>query len=102
MVRGEEEGGARGAAVAGAQADEGSRGLPIREIAKRTGHDRDTVRRALRREGPLRYERPTRPSKLDPFKDEITACCGTSEYSGQAAARADLGARLQRFEDDRR
>ena len=46
-------------------------GLSIREIAKRTGHDRNTVRRALRREGPPRYERPPRPSKLDPFKDEI-------------------------------
>jgi transposase len=46
-------------------------GLSIREIAKRTGHDRNTVRRALRRESPPRYERPPRPSKLDPFKDEI-------------------------------
>jgi transposase len=25
----------------------------------------------LRREGPPRYQRPPRPSKLDPFKDEI-------------------------------
>jgi transposase len=25
----------------------------------------------LRREGPPRYQRPRRPSKLDPFKDEI-------------------------------
>jgi transposase len=46
-------------------------GLSIREIAKRTGHDRNTVRRALRREDPPRYQRPPRPSKLDPFKDEI-------------------------------
>lgn len=46
-------------------------GLSIREIAKRTGHDRNTVRRALRRDGPPRYERPPRPSKLDPFRDEI-------------------------------
>jgi transposase len=46
-------------------------GLSIHEIARRTGHDRNTVRRALRREGPPRYERPPRPSKLDPFKDEI-------------------------------
>lgn len=46
-------------------------GLSIREIAKRTGHDRNTVRRALRRAGPPRYERPPRPSKLDPFRDEI-------------------------------
>jgi hypothetical protein len=46
-------------------------GLSIHEIVGRTGHDRNTVRRALRREGPPRYERPSRPSKLDPFRDEI-------------------------------
>jgi transposase len=46
-------------------------GLSIREIEKRTGHDRNTVRRALRRAGPPRYERPPRPSKLDPFRDVI-------------------------------
>ena len=45
--------------------------LPIREIVRRTGHDRNTVRRALRRQGPPRYERPPRPSKLDPFRAEI-------------------------------
>jgi transposase len=46
-------------------------GLSIHEIVRRTGHDRNTVRRALRREGLPRYERPPRPSKLDPFKDEL-------------------------------
>ena len=46
-------------------------GLSIHEIVRRTGHDRNTVRRALRREGPPHYERPRRPSKLDAFKDEI-------------------------------
>jgi transposase len=46
-------------------------GLSIHEIGRRTGHDRNTVRRALRREGPPRYERAPRPSKLDPFRDEI-------------------------------
>jgi len=46
-------------------------GLSIHEIVRRTGHDRNTVRRALRREGPPQYRRPRRPSKLDPFKDEI-------------------------------
>jgi hypothetical protein len=46
-------------------------GLSIHEIVRRTGHDRNTVRRALRREGPPRYERPPRRSKLDRFKDEI-------------------------------
>src|SRR3954462_6999175 len=46
-------------------------GLSIHEIVRRSGHDRNTVRRALRRDGPPRYERPPRPSKLDAFKDEI-------------------------------
>src|SRR5215208_3252110 len=46
-------------------------GLSIHEIVRRTGHDRNTVRRALRREGPPRYERRSRPSKLDAFKGEI-------------------------------
>jgi transposase len=46
-------------------------GLSIHEIVRRTGHDRNTVRRALRRESPPRYQRPPRPSKLDPFKDEL-------------------------------
>jgi transposase len=43
----------------------------IREIARRTGLHRDTIRRALAGEEPPRYRRPPRPSKLDPFKDEI-------------------------------
>ena len=46
-------------------------GLSIHEIVRRTGHDRNTVRRALRREGPPRYQRWPRPSKLDPLRDEI-------------------------------
>ena len=46
-------------------------GLAIREIARRTGHDRNTVRRALRQSGPPRYERPSRPSKVDAFRPDI-------------------------------
>lgn len=46
-------------------------GLAIREIARRTGRDRNTVRAALRSEGPPRYRRGPRPSKLDPFKAQI-------------------------------
>jgi transposase len=47
------------------------RRVPIKELARRYGIDRNTVRRALRSDRPPRYERPARPSKLDPFKDEI-------------------------------
>jgi transposase len=46
-------------------------GLSIKEITRRTGRDRNTVRRALRSEQAPRYERRSAPSKLDPFKDEI-------------------------------
>jgi transposase len=46
-------------------------GLSIKEIARRTGRDRNTVRRALRSEEPPRYRRAQRPSKLDPFREEI-------------------------------
>jgi hypothetical protein len=46
-------------------------GLAIREIRRRTGLHRETIRRALRSATPPVYERPARASKLDPFKDEI-------------------------------
>ena len=45
--------------------------LSIKEIGRRTGHGRNTVRRALRSGEPPKYRRPTRPSKLDPFREEI-------------------------------
>jgi transposase len=45
--------------------------LSIKEIARRTGHGRNAVRRALRSEGPPRYRRPAAASKLDPYKPEI-------------------------------
>src|SRR5215203_3791503 len=45
--------------------------LAIKEIQRRTGRDRKTIRRALRSEEPPRYRRPPRRSKLDPFRDEI-------------------------------
>jgi transposase len=47
------------------------RQVPIKELARCYGIDRNTVRRALRSDRPPGYERPQRPSKLDPFKDEI-------------------------------
>jgi hypothetical protein len=46
-------------------------GLGIKEIGRRTGRDRKTIRRALRSDEPPRYRRPPRQSKLDPFRDEI-------------------------------
>jgi len=43
----------------------------IRELARRFGVDRNTVRRAIRSADPPKYARAAAPSKLDPFKDEI-------------------------------
>jgi transposase len=45
--------------------------LSIREISKRTGMHRKTVRRALAAESPPRYSRSPAVSKLDPFKEWI-------------------------------
>jgi transposase len=47
------------------------RGVGIKELARRYGVDRNTVRRAIRSEQPPRYQRPPMASKLEPFKDEI-------------------------------
>jgi transposase len=45
--------------------------LSIREISRRTGLHRKTVRRALAASAPPRYARASAGSKLDPFKDWI-------------------------------
>jgi transposase len=46
-------------------------GVSIREIRRRTGLHRETIRRALAAKDPPAYRRPKAPSKLDPFKEEI-------------------------------
>jgi len=47
-------------------------GLSIKEIVRRTGHSRNTIRAALRSSEPPSYgPRAPRPSKLDPFKATI-------------------------------
>jgi transposase len=47
------------------------RGVSIKELARRTGLSRNTVRAALRSERPPSYRRARAGSKLDPFRDEI-------------------------------
>lgn len=42
-----------------------------RAIARLTGMSRNTVKRLLALEEPPRYERPRRPSQLDPHKETI-------------------------------
>lgn len=52
-------------------------GLSIKEIARRTGHSRNTVRSALRSPEPPRYgPRAPRLSKLDPFRAQIDELVG--------------------------
>jgi transposase len=46
-------------------------GVSIREISKRTGLHRKTIRRALAASVPPRYSRPAVGSKVDPFKEWI-------------------------------
>jgi transposase len=47
------------------------RGLSQREIHRRTGLHRDTIRNAIDSDKPPKYERAPAGSKLDPFRDEI-------------------------------
>jgi transposase len=48
-------------------------GLSIRAISARLGVSRNTVRAALRREGPPSRQARVLPSKLDPYKDYLLA-----------------------------
>jgi transposase len=51
-------------------------GVSIKELARRFGVDRNTVRRALRADEPPVYRRPPAGSKLDAFKPEIHRLLG--------------------------
>jgi transposase len=60
------------------------RGVSIKGLARRFGVDRNTVRRALRSEGPPVYRRAPAGSKLDAFKPEIHRLLrGEPAMSGQ-------------------
>ena len=49
--------------------------LSIREIVRRTGLSRNTIRKYLRSETiEPQFKVPERPSKLDPFVERLTAC----------------------------
>jgi lambda repressor-like predicted transcriptional regulator len=49
------------------------RGVSIKELVRRTGLSRNTIRVALRAPAAPKYERVTAGSKLDVFKGEIHA-----------------------------
>ena len=48
-------------------------GVPIKEIARRLGVARNTVRRALASDGPPKYVRASKGSVVDPFEPRIRA-----------------------------
>jgi hypothetical protein len=45
--------------------------VSIKELVRRTGLSRNTIRAALRSDEPPTFEVPERPSKIEPFRDEI-------------------------------
>ena len=48
--------------------------MPIREIARRTGLSRNTIKKYLREDAvEPRFKTPSRPSKLDPYTDRLSA-----------------------------
>jgi transposase len=61
--------------------------LSIKEIVRRTGHGRNTIRRALRSPEPPRYRRPPRPSKLDRFRDEVHRLLRVDPWLPETRAR---------------
>jgi transposase len=57
-------------------------GLTISEIARRTGHDRKTVRKYLNGDRlPQAQPRKQRPSKLDPFKEYLLTRMGQGVFN---------------------
>ncbi len=66
-------------------------GLAIREIRRRTGLHRETIRRALRSPTPPGYGRPAKGSKLDPFKDEVHRLLGDDAEMESPADPRDPG-----------
>jgi len=71
------------------------RGVSIKELARRTGMSRNTIRAALRASAPPNYQRLSAPSKLDPFKDEIHRLLQADpKLPSQRGPRADRAIRL--------
>ena len=62
--------------------------LSIREICRRTGLSRNTVRKYLRLDGvEPKFKVPERPSKLDPFADRLSAWLKTESKKGRKQKR---------------
>ena len=77
-------------------------GIPIREIKRRTGLSRNTIRKYLRADvvEPA-FKVPDRPSKLDSFAEKLTGLAASriwqiaqAEADGQATSRRSRGTRV--------
>ncbi len=65
-----------------------AQGLGTRKIAKEVGVARNTVRQAIRSDGPPKYERPPRPNpKLEPLKDVIRRMLTNDYFIGSRILR---------------
>ncbi|MFN8009540.1 MAG: IS21 family transposase [Terriglobia bacterium] len=56
-------------------------GHSIRAIAELSGHARNTVRKVLRQNSPQEFQKPPRPSHLDPFKEYLRERFGSCRLS---------------------
>jgi hypothetical protein len=63
------------------------RGVPIKELVRRTGLARNTIRVALRSSEPPAFAVPERSSKLEP-ESRVTTCC---QMTGPATSGARAG-----------
>ncbi|NRP21734.1 hypothetical protein LPJGGPFB_04993 [Ensifer adhaerens] len=62
--------------------------LSIREICRRTGLSRNTIRKYLRAGGvEPKFNVPDRPSKLDPFADRLSSWLKTESKKGRKQKR---------------
>ena len=62
--------------------------LPIREIGRRTGLSRNTIRKCLRSDAvEVRFKVPQRPSRLDPFADKLSGWLEAEVAKGRKARR---------------
>ncbi len=66
--------------------------MPIREIARRTGVSRNTIKKYLR-EGIVEpaFQAPDRPSKLDPYAKHLTAWLTTDQRKSRKERRTANG-----------
>ena len=62
--------------------------LPIREIERRSGLSRNTIRKYLRSDAvEVRFKVPQRPSRLDPFADKLSGWLEAEVAKGRKARR---------------